>query len=216
MYVLDTNVVSHLRRPDKAHSNVVAWASSTPVTLHFISSITLHELERGILSMEHKDPTQAAILRAWMNRQILTRFSGRILPVDIAVAQRCAKLHVPDPKPERDAFIAATALVHGMTVVTRNVDGFKLTGVEVLNPWEWEPGSVTLHAEMEAILRDRRNKWMTPEKLASEVNSRGRYRKGDGTDVSGSQITVRAKQYERVFECRPGRAGLQIRLRRGQ
>jgi predicted nucleic acid-binding protein len=215
MYVLDTNVVSHLRRPDKAHPNVVAWASSTPVTLHFISSITLHELERGILSMEHKDAAQGAILRAWMNGQILTRFSGRILPVDIAVAQRCAKLHVPDPKPERDAFIAATALVHGMTVVTRNVDDFKLTGVEVLNPWEWEPGSVTLQAEMEEILRGQRNKWMTPAKLAREVNSRDRYRRGDGSAMPGSQIAARAKQYEQVFECRSGRSGLQIRLRRG-
>jgi hypothetical protein len=215
MYVLDTNVVSHLRRPDKAHPNVIAWASSTPVTLHFISSITLHELERGILSMEHKDAAQGAILRAWMNGQILTRFSGRILPVDIAVAQRCAKLHVPDPKPDRDAFIAATALVHGMTVVTRNVDDFKLTGVEVLNPWEWESGSVTLNAEMEEILRDRRSKWITPTKLASEVNSRGRYRGGGGSDVNGSQIIFRAKQYEQVFECRSGRSGPQIRLRRG-
>ena len=140
MYVLDTDVVSHLRRPEKAHQNVVAWASNTPVTLHFISAITLLELERGILSMERKDAAQGAILRAWMDGQILVRFSGRILPVDIAVAQRCAKLHVPDPKPERDALIAATALVHSMTVVTRNVEDFKLTGVEILNPWEWEPG----------------------------------------------------------------------------
>ncbi len=215
MYVLDTNVISHLRRPDKAHPNVVAWASSTPVTLHFISSITLHELERGILSMEHKDAAQGAVLRAWMNGQILTRFSGRILPVDIAVAQRCAKLHVPDPKSERDAFIAATALVHGMTVVTRNVDDFKLTGVEVLNPWEWEPGSVTLHTEMEEILRDQRNKWMSPAKLAREVNSRGRYRRDDGSGVFGSEIAYRVKQYEKVFECRSGRMGLQVRLRRG-
>jgi predicted nucleic acid-binding protein len=140
MYVLDTDVVSHLRRPEKAHPNVVAWASNTPVTLHFISAITLLELERGILSMERKDAAQGAILRAWMDSQILVRFSGRILPVDIAVAQRCAKLHVPDPKPERDALIAATALVHGMTVVTRNVNDFEPTGVEILNPWEWEPG----------------------------------------------------------------------------
>ena len=136
MYVLDTDVVSHLRRPEKAHPNVVAWASNTPVTLHFISAITLLELERGILSMERKDAAQGAVLRAWMDGQILVRFSGRILPVDIAVAPRCAKLHVPDPKPERDALIAATALVHSMTVVTRNVEDFKLTGVEILNPWE--------------------------------------------------------------------------------
>jgi predicted nucleic acid-binding protein len=138
MYVLDTDVVSHLRRTDKAHPNVISWASSTPVTLHFISCITLHELERGILSIERKDAAQGAVLRAWMDEQILVRFSGRILPVDTAVAQRCAKLHVPNPKPERDAFIAATALVHGMSVVTRNVEDFRLSGVEVLNPWEWE------------------------------------------------------------------------------
>jgi predicted nucleic acid-binding protein len=139
MYVLDTDVVSHLRRPEKAHPNVVAWAANSPVTLHFISAITLLELERGILSMERKDAAQGAVLRAWMDGQILVRFSGRILPVDISVAQRCAKLHVPDPRPERDALIAATALVHSMTVVTRNIEDFKLTGVEILNPWEWEP-----------------------------------------------------------------------------
>ena len=138
MYVLDTDVVSHLRRTDKAHPNVISWASSTPVSLHFISCITLHELERGILSIERKDAAQGAVLRAWMDEQILVRFSGRILPVDTAVAQRCAKLHVPNPKPERDAFIAATALVHGMSVVTRNVEDFRLSGVGVLNPWEWE------------------------------------------------------------------------------
>lgn len=139
MYLLDADVVSHLRRLEKAHPKVAAWAASTPVVLHFISSITLHELELGILLMERKDPAQGAILRAWMDGQILPRFAARILPVDTVVAQRCAKLHVPDPKPQRDAFIAATALVHGMAVVTRNVDDFKPTGVEVLNPWEWEP-----------------------------------------------------------------------------
>ena len=139
MYLLDTDVISHLRRPQKADRRVAAWAASTPVVLHFMSSITLHELERGILLMERKDPAQGAVLRAWMDGQILPRFAERILPVDIAVAQRSARFHVPDPKPERDAFIAATALVHGLTVVTRNVDDFKLSGVEILNPWEWEP-----------------------------------------------------------------------------
>jgi predicted nucleic acid-binding protein len=139
MFVLDTDVVSHLRNPGKAHPRVIAWASSTPMTLHFISSITVHELERGILLMERKDSAQGAVLRAWMDKQILPRFSGRILPIDSTVAQRCAKLHVPDPRPERDAFIAATALVHGMTIVTRNVEDFGPTGVAILNPWEWEP-----------------------------------------------------------------------------
>lgn len=139
MYVLDTDVVSHLRRPERANPNVAAWAASTPVALHFISSITIHELELGTLLIERKDPLQGAVLRAWINGQVLPRFEGRILPIDAAVAQRCAKLHVPDPRPERDAFIAASALVHGMVVVTRNVQDFEPTGVEVLNPWEWEP-----------------------------------------------------------------------------
>lgn len=213
MYVLDTDVLSHLRRPEKADPNVVAWASSTPVTLHFISSITLHELERGIMLIERKDAAQGAILRAWMDGQILVRFSGRILPVDVAVAQRCAKLHVPDPKPERDAFIAATALVHGMTVVTRNVNDFRLTGVEVLNPWEWQPDAITLHVEMQEILCDQGNKWTTPEKIAKSVNSRGRYHSEDGAAVPKSQIAARAKQYQQIFECRSGKSGLKIRLK---
>ncbi len=139
MYVLDTDVVSHLRRPERADRSVAAWAASTPVTLHFLSVITVHEIELGILLKERKDPEQGAVLRAWMDGQVLPRFDGRILSIDIAVAQRCAELHVPDPQAERDAFIAATALVHGMMVVTRNVDDFKASGVEILNPWEWEP-----------------------------------------------------------------------------
>jgi predicted nucleic acid-binding protein len=139
MYVLDTDVVSHLRRVRKVHPNVAAWAADKPTELFFLSSITLHEIELGTLLMERKDAAQGRILRDWIDQQVLPDFDGRILPIDSAVAQRCAKLHVPDPKPLRDSFIAATALVHGMTVVTRNVDDFKTTGVEVLNPWEWKP-----------------------------------------------------------------------------
>lgn len=138
MYLLDTNVVSHLRRPARVDARVAAWAATTPVVLHFISSITLYEIELGVWLMERKDAAQGAVLRAWIGGQILPRFGGRILPLDAAVAQRCARLHVPDPRPERDAFIAATALVHRLTVVTRNVHDFTPMGVEVLNPWEWK------------------------------------------------------------------------------
>jgi predicted nucleic acid-binding protein len=212
MFVLDTDVVSHLRRPDKADPNVFAWASSTPYTLHFISCITLHEIERGILSMERKDPVQGGILRAWMNSQILTRFSGRILPIDIAVAQRCAKLHVPDAKPERDAFIAATALVHGMTVVTRNVNDFQGTGVEVLNPWEW--GSETLHLEIEAILRNAGSKWMTSSDIADEIRRRGHYARKDATAVPPSQIAARVAQYPHLFEVGGTQRVRKFRLKR--
>ena len=216
MYVLDTDVVSHLRRPDKGHPNVISWASSAPVTLLFISCVTLHELERGILSIERKDAAQGALLRAWMDQQILIRFSGRILPVDIPVAQRCARLHVPDPKPERDAFIAATALVHGMTVVTRNVEDFKMTGVEVLHPWEWRPDHTALHVEIEDILRGHGNKWLTSAKIATEIDARGRYLRQDQGGVPASQIEARVKQYPQLFECRSTKSGLQIRLRSGR
>src|SRR5690606_6298292 len=137
MYVLDTNVVSELRkvRLGKADVNVAAWTESVDAADLFVSAITIMELELGILSIERKDPIQGAILRSWLEQHVLPEFSSRTLPVDTAVAQRCARLHVPDKRGERDALIAATALVHGMTVVTRNVPDFKNTGVTIINPW---------------------------------------------------------------------------------
>ena len=138
MFVLDTNVVSELRkvRLGKADANVAAWAQSVDAADLFVSAITIMELELGVLSIERKDTAQGAMLRSWLEQQVLPEFSARTLSVDTAVAQRCARLHVPDKRGERDALIAATALVHGMTVVTRNVADFNLTGVTILNPWE--------------------------------------------------------------------------------
>jgi predicted nucleic acid-binding protein len=138
MYLLDTNVVSELRKAKagKADANVKAWAGRVPFGSLFISTITLLELEMGVLQIERRDATQGAILRAWLDRQVLPAFHDRILPIDVVVARRCASLHVPDPRAERDALIAATALVHGMTVVTRNVGDFEPTGVPLLNPWD--------------------------------------------------------------------------------
>jgi predicted nucleic acid-binding protein len=138
MYLLDTNIVSELRKAKvgKADKNVTAWADSISAASLFLSAITILELETGILLIERRDPTQGAILRAWLDGHVLPAFSGRILAVDTAVAQRCARLHVPDPRADRDALIAATALVHGMMVVTRNVADFKTTGVEILNPYQ--------------------------------------------------------------------------------
>ena len=137
MYVLDTNVVSELRkvRAGKADANVAAWAESVDASELFLSAITVMELELGVLSIERRDATQGAMLRSWLEQHVLPEFAGRTLPIDTAVAQRCARLHVPDKRGERDAFIAATALVHGMTVVTRNVADFQPTGVTTLNPW---------------------------------------------------------------------------------
>ncbi|MBD2797326.1 type II toxin-antitoxin system VapC family toxin [Xenorhabdus sp. 18] len=141
MYVLDTNVVSELRkiRAGKADPKVAAWAESVEATDLFVSAITIMELELGVLLIERKDATQGAMLRAWLEQHVLPEFAGRTLSVDTAVAQRCARLHVPDKCSERDALIAATALVHGMTVVTRNVADFRSTGVTILNPWESNP-----------------------------------------------------------------------------
>ena len=137
MYVLDTNVVSELRkiRLGKANRYVAKWADSIDAVDLYLSVITIQELEMGVLLAERRDPSQGAIFRAWLNGHVLPAFAGRILPVDIAVAQRSARLHVPDPRPVRDALIAATALVHGMTVVTRNVADFKPMEVPILSPW---------------------------------------------------------------------------------
>jgi len=137
MYVLDTNVLSELRkvRLGRADTNVAAWAESVDAADLFISAITVMELELGVLSIERKDATQGAMLRSWLEQHVLPEFSGRTLPIDTAVAQRCARLHVPDKRGERDALIAATALVHGMTVVTRNVSDFEPTGVPIVNAW---------------------------------------------------------------------------------
>jgi predicted nucleic acid-binding protein len=136
MFLLDTNVISELRRPGRADRNVIGWASRIPANGFFLSAISILEIELGALLVARKDAAQGAVLRTWIDDQILPRFEGRILAVDTTVAQRCARLHVPDPRAERDALIAATALVHGLTVVTRNVADFQPTGVAVLNPWQ--------------------------------------------------------------------------------
>ena len=140
MYLLDTNVVSELRkvRSGKAQANVARWAERADPAELFMSVIVLQELEIGVLRTERRDPTQGRLLRIWLEEHVLPAFRGRILAVDTAVARLSARLHVPDPRPVRDALIAATALVHDMTVVTRNGQDFVPTGVSVLDPWAGE------------------------------------------------------------------------------
>nr|WP_315492448.1 type II toxin-antitoxin system VapC family toxin [uncultured Pseudomonas sp.] len=135
MYLLDTNVISELRKP-QADKNVVAWAKTVAAPRLYISAITLKELETGVLRMERRDPAQGKVLRTWLKRHVMPAFDARILPIDAAVALRCASLHVPDRANEGDALIAATALVHGLTLVTRNVADFQSSGMKLINPWD--------------------------------------------------------------------------------
>jgi len=136
MFLLDTNVISELRRPDRADPKVLAWATSTHPDDLFLSAITILEIEIGVLAIGRRDPVQARIFRAWLEERILPSFNGRILAVDLDVARRCAELHVPDRRADRDALIAATALVHRLTMATRNVSDFRSTGLDLFNPWD--------------------------------------------------------------------------------
>ncbi len=135
MFLLDTNVLSELRRRDRTDPKVAAWADGIHPDDLFLSAITILEIEAGTLMLQRRDQRQGAMLRAWIDDKVLPAFEGRILPVDTAVAQCCARLHVPDPRAERDALIAATALVHRLTVATRNVADFQAMGVALLDPW---------------------------------------------------------------------------------
>ena len=138
MFLLDTNVVSELRKAPsgRADPNVVAWAEPIPPARLFLSVVTILEIETGLLRLERRDAQQGRRLRTWLESDVLRAFEGRIVPLDVHIARQCAALHVPDPRPERDAIIAATALVRGLTVTTRNTRDFANAGVSLLNPWE--------------------------------------------------------------------------------
>jgi predicted nucleic acid-binding protein len=137
-HLLDTHVVSELRKigDGKADPAVAAWIEAGDASSFFISAITILELERGVLGIQRRDATQGSLLRTWLDHHVRPAFAGRILPVDDAVATRCAHLHVPDRRNEADALIAATALVHGMAIATRNLRDFEGAGVIVVDPWQ--------------------------------------------------------------------------------
>ena len=139
MYLLDTNALSELRkrRSGKISAAVEAWAGSVDQADMFLSVITIMEIELGIALLERRDTRQAGVLRLWLHDKVMPAFAGRILPVDTTIALRCARLHVPDTKSERDAWIAATGLVHDLTIVTRNIVDFAGTDVTLLDPWAY-------------------------------------------------------------------------------
>ena len=136
VFLLDTNVVSELRPGKPGQSaEVRAWAAKQPVSRLFISSITVLELELGVLRLERRTPPEGGTLRAWLT-QLRDGFQDRILPFSARTAELCAGLHVPDRKSERDAMIGATALEHGFALVTRNVRDFSAMALQLVNPWE--------------------------------------------------------------------------------
>ncbi|GAA5158706.1 type II toxin-antitoxin system VapC family toxin [Ornithinimicrobium tianjinense] len=136
-YLLDTNVISELRRSKRqAIPEVRRWVSGRKPSDLYLSAITVLEVELGIARLGRRDAVQAERLQTWFEDDLLAVFGGRVLPVDVPVARRAARLHVPDPRPERDALIAATAVVHSLTVVTRNTADFEPMGVALINPWD--------------------------------------------------------------------------------
>ena len=138
MYLLDTNVISAFRRPERLPEKVRAWAESVEAGDFFLSAITVLEIEQGIIARARSDAARGAILREWFDNDVLPAFADRILLFDTEIARKCAALHVPDPKPERDAMIAATAIIHGLTVVTRNIVDFEKLEVMLINPWTFD------------------------------------------------------------------------------
>jgi hypothetical protein len=138
MFLLDTNVVSELRRARAglADANVCAWAAALAPASAFISVMTVLELELGVLRIARRDMAQGATMRLWFEKAVLNAFAGRILTVGLGEVRRCAPLHVPNPRPYYDALIAATALSHGLALATRNVRDFEGLGVRLMNPWE--------------------------------------------------------------------------------
>jgi predicted nucleic acid-binding protein len=136
MLLLDTNVISEVRK-STCHPNVQAWMAAHATDTLYISSITVLEIQRGISQAAQRgDEVQAAVFNRWLEEMVLPAFSGRILPVDHVVARRAAQLPWADARDYRDPLIAATGMVHGAAVVTRNVKHFEGTGVQLVNPWE--------------------------------------------------------------------------------
>ena len=142
MYLLDTNVVSELRkvRTGKSDRYVAAWSNAVDVSELYVSAVTIEELEIGVLRIERRDTAQGELFRRWLDDQVRPAFADRVLPIDTNVARKSAGLQVPDPRPVRDGFIAATALVHGLVLVTCNLSDFEPMGVRLLNPWESNAG----------------------------------------------------------------------------
>lgn len=133
-YLLDTNVVSAMRKPDR-NAQIRVWAVSVPIVELFVAASTIAEIERGVIGKERTDPPQGATLRRWFEDQVLPTFDRRVLPLDLAAARILATYRVPEHAPYDDALIAAVAQAAGKTIVTRNTRHFEPLGARCLDPW---------------------------------------------------------------------------------
>ncbi|WP_228777398.1 type II toxin-antitoxin system VapC family toxin [Lonepinella koalarum] len=138
MFLIDTNVISELRKIPlgDANVNVSEWAMRIPEEHIFISVVSIMEIKRGILTLQRRDPTQAKIIQQWFENIIKAQFQSRILPINLKTAEICATLHAPNKRPENDAWIAAIALEHNLTLATRNVKDFDIAELKIFNPWD--------------------------------------------------------------------------------
>lgn len=137
-YLLDTNVLSEYRKVEKgtANPNFVKWQQHILLNQLYLSSITVMEINIGILRLARKDKKQASILKNWLDNKVLPNFKQQVLSFDLTTAIICSELHIPDPRPERDTMIASTALQHNLILVTRNVKDFNIPNLSILNPFE--------------------------------------------------------------------------------
>ncbi len=135
-FLIDTNLISELRKKGRCDPNVSAWQFEASRHEFFISVITMMEIRHAILMAKRKNASFAALLEQWFEVQVKPAFDGFVLPIDLAIAERCAALLGERSRSLADALIAATAYVNDLTLATRNVADFVDTGVKLVNPWE--------------------------------------------------------------------------------
>lgn len=140
MFLLDTNVISEMRKIDsgRADSHVSTWIDEQDASDLYVSVVTLAELDYGIRLKQRRDPNQSLFLRRWFNHSVLPFFEDRIVTIDFQIAMKYSEINVPNHLPDRDSWIAATALVHTFVVVTRNTKDFEASGVALYNPWTFQ------------------------------------------------------------------------------
>jgi len=135
LFLLDTNVVSELRKASRCDPRVAAWQAKQSVATCFLSAVTVMEIRLGVELARRNDARKALVLEEWLEQSVKKAFVGRILPIDVAIAEKCALLHAESPRPFRDGLILATAAARGLTVVTRNTKDFAGAAVPVVDPW---------------------------------------------------------------------------------